>query len=98
MDAEITPEQAAQRGDATLVDVRRPDEWAEGRIPGARHIPLEELQGRAGEVPDGPVVFYCRVGDRSEMAAAAFRDAGRDAASLSGGIEAWRSAGHPVET
>jgi rhodanese-related sulfurtransferase len=101
MEPEISPEEAAalaERGDGHLVDVRRPDEWEEGRIAGATHIPLDELQARSSEVPDGPVVFYCRTGDRSEMAAAAFRSAGRDATSLSGGLDAWEASGRSVES
>jgi rhodanese-related sulfurtransferase len=98
MEPEITPDQLETQSDATLVDVRRPDEWAEGHIAGATHIPLDELQARSSEVPDGPVVFYCRTGDRSEMAAAAFRSAGRDATSLSGGLEAWEASGRSVES
>ena len=101
MESEVTPDEAAalaERGEAALVDVRRPDEWAAGHVPGAVHVPLAELQERASEIPDGPVVFYCRAGDRSEMASAAFRSAGREAASLQGGIEAWQAAGQPVET
>lgn len=95
MEPELTAEDLAGAG-ATLVDVRRDDEWAAGHIPGAIHIPLDELQERAGEVED-PVVFYCRVGDRSGMAARAFRASGREAASLAGGIVAWQKNGHPMD-
>src|SRR3954452_20359456 len=98
MEPEITPDQLELQSDATLVDVRRPDERVEGRIPRASHIPLDERQARSGEGPDGPVVFYCRTGDRAEMATAAFRSAGRDATSLSGGLEAWQASGRSVES
>src|SRR3954451_24068796 len=98
MESEITPDQLETQSDATLVDVRRPDEWVEGHIAGATHIPLDELQARSSEVPDGPVVFYCGTGDRWEMAAPAFRSAGRDATSLSGGLEAWEATGRSVES
>jgi rhodanese-related sulfurtransferase len=97
MDVEISPAQAAST-EATLVDVRTREEWNAGHIAGAIHIPLPELSERAGEVPTGPVVFYCRVGDRSSMAAEAFRASGREAASLAGGLEAWEADGRPVET
>lgn len=97
MEPEVTPERAAAGG-AILVDVRTDAEWATGRLPGAVHIPLPELQERAAEVPDGPVVFYCRTGDRSTMAAQAFRASGREAASLQGGLEGWESAGLPTDT
>ncbi len=83
---------------ATLVDVRREEEWAVGHIPGAMHVPLPELQERAAELGDGSVVFYCKTGDRSRMAAEAFRASGRDAASLAGGLDAWTAAGRPTDS
>jgi sulfur-carrier protein adenylyltransferase/sulfurtransferase len=85
--------------DAVLVDVRRPDEWELAHIPGALHLPQQELLQRAAEVgpPDTRVVVYCRVGDRSRFAAAALRKLGYDAVSIAGGIEAWAEAGLPVE-
>jgi molybdopterin/thiamine biosynthesis adenylyltransferase/rhodanese-related sulfurtransferase len=85
--------------DAVLVDVRRPDEWALVHIPGALHLPLQELRDRAAEVgpPATRVVVYCRVGDRSRFAAAGLRRLGYDAVSMEGGIEAWADAGLPVE-
>ncbi len=91
MEPEIGPDDIP--AGASLVDVRRDDEWEAGHMPDAIHIPLPELQERAAETGDGPVVFYCRSGDRSRMAAEAFRASGRDAASLAGGIEAWIAAG-----
>jgi molybdopterin/thiamine biosynthesis adenylyltransferase/rhodanese-related sulfurtransferase len=85
--------------DAVLVDVRRPDEWDLAHIPGALHLPQQELLERAAEIggPDKPVVVYCRVGNRSLFAAAALRKVGFDAVSMAGGIEAWADAGLPVE-
>jgi rhodanese-related sulfurtransferase len=79
------------------VDVRRDDEWAEGRIEGADHVPLDQLAARADELGEGPIVFYCAVGERSLMAAQALSGAGRDAVSLAGGIGAWQDAGFPTE-
>ena len=81
-----------------LVDVRTAEERVVSRIGGDRHIPVEELTGRADEVDrERAVVFYCRVGNRSGMAAEAFRGSGYDAHNLEGGIEAWEAAGLPVE-
>jgi rhodanese-related sulfurtransferase len=97
MEPEISPADADGAG-AILVDVRTDEEWQTGHIPGAVHIPLADLATRAAELPDAPLVFYCRVGDRSSMAADAFRASGRDAASLAGGLEAWADDGHPIET
>jgi rhodanese-related sulfurtransferase len=83
---------------AQLIDVRAEHEWEAGRIPGATHLPLDELAGRAGEVdPERPVVLYCRGGTRSTMAAAALADAGYDAAKLSEGIVGWSEAGLPLD-
>ena len=86
------------RGEVELVDVREPYEHAAGRIAGARHLELETLAAQADTIErDRPVVFYCRVGARSAMAADAFRRAGYDAYSLDGGLEAWAGAGRPLE-
>ena len=99
--ADLTPQRVAElleRGEAQLVDVREPYEWQAGRIPGARHVELERLAARAGEIDRGrPVVFQCRLGARSAMATAAFRRAGWDAYNLAGGIQAWAEAGLPLE-
>jgi molybdopterin/thiamine biosynthesis adenylyltransferase/rhodanese-related sulfurtransferase len=85
--------------DAVLVDVRRPDEWDLAHIPGALHVPQQELLDRAAEIgpPETRVVVYCRTGNRSLFAAAALRKLGYDAVSIAGGIEAWAEAGLPVE-
>ena len=97
----VSPAEAAERharGEVEFVDVREPYEWAAGRIAGARHVELARLAAQADAIPrDRPVVFYCRVGARSAMAAAAFRRAGYDASSLDGGLEAWQAEGRPVE-
>src|SRR5262249_39137453 len=63
----------------------------------ARHVELECLVSNAPTITrDVPVVFYCALGARSELAAAAFRRAGYDAYSLVGGIVAWRRRELPV--
>ena len=101
-DIEIDPRRAAElanAGDAVLVDVRTDDEHAAGRIDGDVHIPLHELSARAGELPaDAPLIFYCRVGARSLMAAQALRASGRDdAQSMAGGIVAWTGDGLAID-
>jgi rhodanese-related sulfurtransferase len=95
----VDPQRADElrREGARVVDVRRDDEWAEGRIEGAEHVPLDQLAARADELGEGPIVFYCAVGERSLMAAQALSGAGRDAVSLAGGIGAWQDAGLPTE-
>ena len=98
---ELTPERAAEllaRGEVELIDVREPYERAAGRIPGSRHVELGSLTDRADDLPtDRPLVFQCRVGARSAMAAFAFRRAGYDAHNLEGGIVAWADRGLPLE-
>lgn len=85
-------------GAIQLVDVREDDEWRGAHIPGARHVDLECLVSSAGTIArDVPVVFYCTLGARGSLAAAAFRRAGYDAYSLVGGIVAWRCRELPVE-
>jgi rhodanese-related sulfurtransferase len=97
---EVTREEARRLVEegAQLVDVRADHEWEAGRIPGAKHIPLAELNERTGEIEqDRPVVLYCRGGNRSTMAADALAAAGYDAAKLSGGIVGWEEESLPLE-
>jgi hydroxyacylglutathione hydrolase/adenylyltransferase/sulfurtransferase len=85
-------------GEAVLVDVREPHEWDAGRIPGARHVEMERLASQAETIPkDKTVIFQCRLGNRSAMAAQAFRASGYEALSMAGGILAWHEAGLPLE-
>jgi hydroxyacylglutathione hydrolase/adenylyltransferase/sulfurtransferase len=98
---ELEPDQVADllaREEVELIDVREAYEREAGHIPGSRHIELVRLSDSAGELPtDRPLVFQCRVGSRSAMAAFAFRRAGFDAHNLDGGIVAWDARGLPVE-
>jgi rhodanese-related sulfurtransferase len=82
---------------AQLIDVRADHEWEMGRIEGATHLPLAELAERTGEIDkDRPVVFYCRGGNRSTMAAEALAAEGFDTAKLSEGIVGWAGEGLPL--
>jgi rhodanese-related sulfurtransferase len=100
-DVDVEPARVAELhrdGAVQLVDVREDYEWEAGRIAGARHIELERVASEAGSLDrDKPVVFYCRLGARSGMAANAFRRAGFDAYSMVGGITAWDEGGLPLE-
>jgi len=81
-----------------LVDVRTPEEFSGGHIPGAVNIPLQELETRLTEIPaDSPVVLYCRSGNRSAQAADILREAGYSRVYDLGGINAWQSQGLPVQ-
>jgi rhodanese-related sulfurtransferase len=87
-----------ESGEAELIDVRRDYEWDQSHIAGSRHIEVNELTAQADSIPrDRPVVFVCRSGNRSGMAADAFREAGYDAYHLDGGLTAWVDDGRPVE-
>ena len=81
-----------------MIDVRRRYEWDGGRLAGARHIEMNELPSAAESIPrDRPVLFYCRGGNRSAMAVEAFREAGFDAYSMAGGLQAWADEGRPLD-
>lgn len=87
-----------EAGEIHLVDVREQYEHDAGRIAGARHLQMAELQGAADSIDrDRPVVFYCRVGARSDLAAQAFRASGWDARNMEGGLVAWARDGLPLE-
>jgi rhodanese-related sulfurtransferase len=89
---------AIEEGGIQLIDVREPYEWEAGRIAGARRVGLDRLAAEAESLDRGtPVLFYCRVGSRSGMAAGAFRQAGFDAYSLDGGLVEWDRRGLPIE-
>ncbi len=80
-----------------LIDVREPYEREAGHIAESRHIALVELTAQAATVErDRPVVFYCRVGSRSDMAAQAFRAAGFEAYSMRGGLSRWARENRPL--
>ncbi|MGD8367593.1 MAG: FAD-dependent oxidoreductase [Desulfobacterales bacterium] len=77
-----------------VLDVRDPEEFEQGQVAGAVHIPLHELRKRLGELPkDRPIKTHCYVGQRSHIAVRILRQEGFDAYNLSGGYrlyEAWR--------
>ena len=79
--------------------MREPYERDAGRIPGdSAHIELDRLTAEAGSIDrERTVVFYCRSGSRSALAAEAFSAAGYDAHNLDGGLKAWVADGLPIE-
>jgi rhodanese-related sulfurtransferase len=82
-----------------LLDVRTQEEWDDFHAPNTTLIPLDQLESRLGELPEGePIVVVCRSGNRSQ--------AGRDillangfepTTSMEGGLNAWREAGYPIQ-
>ena len=82
-----------------LVDVRNPDEQADGVIPGAVRLPLAALLDRIGELdPSATSVVYCTGGYRSSIAASALAARGfSKVADILGGYDAWTAAGFPTE-
>jgi rhodanese-related sulfurtransferase len=87
----------AQDGELQLIDVRETYEYEAGHIDRARHLELTELSAQASTVDqEQPVVFYCRVGVRSEMAARAFRASGFDAYTMTGGLVRWADECRPL--
>ena len=86
---------------AVLVDVREPDEWSQGRIPGAVHIPRGNLESRIeNAAPDRsqPVVLYCASGNRSVFAAKTLGELGyARPVSLAGGYVDWQRNGLPTD-
>ena len=75
---------------AVLVDVREPEEFAEGTIDGAINVPLGEVEDRMCSFDKNvPIAFLCRSGNRSGKAADLYREAGFKAVNLRGGMLAW---------
>src|SRR3954453_19946445 len=101
MAEDLSPARVAelQRDGAQLIDVREPYEREAGRIPDdTAHIELDRLTDEAESIDrDRPVVFYCRSGSRSSLAAQAFSGAAYDAHNLAGGLKAWVADGLPIE-
>src|SRR3954464_160259 len=98
---DLSPTRVAEllrEGSIQLVDVREPHEREAGHVAGPRPGPLAELTAAAPTIDPGrPIVFVCRVGSRSSMAAWSFARAGYDAHNLDGGMVAWAASGLPLE-
>jgi molybdopterin/thiamine biosynthesis adenylyltransferase/rhodanese-related sulfurtransferase len=95
--AEVDARAAQEREGALFVDVRRYDEWEEGHIPDAVHVPRGSLESRIeGVVPDHetPIVLYCATGDRSAFGAKSLAELGyENVVSLAGGFNEWKRNG-----
>ncbi len=100
--ANLTPkmvEELRANDEIVIIDVREPEEFTVGRIPGATLIPLGELAGRTDEVPtDKPVVMVCRSGNRSAQAVQILQKAGfTNIHNMTGGMIEWTAAGYVPE-
>lgn len=84
---------------ALVLDVREPEEYARGHVPGAVNVPQADLATRMAELPhDRPILTICQSGSRSLRSAQFLRQQGFEhVASIAGGTAAWRAAGRPVE-
>ena len=82
-----------------VIDVRSPEEWSHGHLPGAIHIPLAALPDRLEEIdPSRPVVLQCRGGGRSAIASSLLMSRGvTNVANLKGGYDAWVAQGLPTQ-
>ncbi len=103
--SETTPEISVDRlareqsAGATVVDVREPDEYVAGHVPGTTSIPMGQLSSRLTELDRSrPVYLVCASGNRSAAMTDFLRSAGYDAYSVAGGTSAWAGSGRPVET
>ena len=87
-----------ETGNIRLIDVRTDEEVAEGMIPGAEHIALDNFDPAMLDLSDGrEVVLYCRSGRRSGIAAERLAaETGKTARHLEGGILSWEEAGFPL--
>jgi len=83
-----------------VVDVRSPEEWSKGHLPGAIHIPLALLPDRIGELDaSAPIVLHCRGGGRSSIATSFLQSQGvATVSNLAGGFDAWVAQGFKVES
>ena len=100
---ELSPQDAQRWQAATaarVLDVREPDEFAAGHLPGAVNVPRGMLEFRIGELqPDGDaaILLYCKTSGRAALAALAMQEMGYTRVrSIAGGFDAWVAAGKPV--
>jgi rhodanese-related sulfurtransferase len=90
---------AHRDGHVLVLDVRTPQEFASGHVPGAVNIPHDQVASHLGEIPkDGEIVLYCHSGRRVMLAAEELAANGYEKlAHLEGDMRGWQQAGRPVE-
>jgi rhodanese-related sulfurtransferase len=93
----ISVQQLHERDGVPLIDVREPDEFAAGHVPGAVNLPMSSIGGRLDELPDGAFDVICQAGGRSGRVVEALEARGYDATNVDGGTGEWIASGYPVE-
>ena len=100
-DAEAVHDALRAGEEVTVVDVREPDEFEGGHLPGAKPLPRGLLEYKAAdELPDkdARIVVHCAVGGRGSLAAKSLKEMGyTNVANMDGGMNAWRERGYEVE-
>ncbi len=96
---QMTVHEVKEQSDALqILDVRSPDEWEKGHIPGAKHIFLPEVPKKSRELSKKkPVAVYCDSGYRASIAASILQNDGFDVHNVPGSWQAWLNAKYPVE-
>ena len=90
---------AAHSQGAYVLDVREADEWAGGRVPGAVHMPMNDVPTRLAELPrETPFFVICAVGGRSRQVVDHLRAQGLAAINVAGGTSGWAQRGWPLES
>ncbi len=94
----ITVTELAALSEATIIDVREPDEFAQVRAAGAVNVPMSQIIERIDELPaDETLYVICAVGGRSAKVAEYLESRDYDVVNVEGGTYAWTDAGLPVE-
>ena len=87
-----------QANELQILDVRSPDEWEKGHIPGAKHIFLPEVPEKSSELSKKkPVAVYCDSGYRASLAASILKNEGFEVHNVPGSWQAWLNAKYPIE-
>lgn len=89
---------SAQAAEVSVIDVRSPQEWAKGHVPGARHIFLPDLPGQLETLDKTkPMAVYCDSGYRASIGASLLQSHGLEVSNVPGSWQAWKTSGLPVE-
>ena len=84
--------------DITLIDVREANEWADGHVGHALHVPLGTVPDRLDAFNGLPTYIICKAGGRSRRACEFVAEQGHSAINVAGGMLAWAAAGYEIET